>query len=192
MGEGITVTNGLISAKDKEITVDRVTLNVVQTSAAINPGNSGGPLINLNGEVIGINTAKIMAQTAMYGSVEGMGYAIPSNHLIPIIERMLNRVSRPYFGILGQSMRDGRGVLVSTVNEGSSAEAGGIVSLDIILSYNGVDITSIQHLQDLLMQSEIGETVVVIVERDGEEITLNVPLISEYGGVEFEEFIRGE
>jgi serine protease Do len=183
LGEGNTATAGIISAKDKIINVDGTKLNVIQTDAAINPGNSGGPLINMRGEVIGINTAKFSEST-----VEGMGYSITSGVAKPIIEKLTNQETRPYLGIEASDVTKkiadlynlpAMGVYVGTVMVGSSAEKAGIQPSDIITSFNEESILNFKDLTAALQKCKIGESVKVKVLRQGKDtITLNVVLTS--------------
>ncbi|MBE6008856.1 MAG: trypsin-like serine protease, partial [Lachnospiraceae bacterium] len=103
LGEGKVATGGMISSKLKTITVDDIALTVIQTDSAINPGNSGGALVNYSGQVIGVNTAKISSS-----QIEGVGYAIPSNIALPILEQLLEEgtVPKPYIGIVGMDVDD--------------------------------------------------------------------------------------
>lgn len=179
LGYGQSVTTGVISALDREVSVSNendgstVTNALLQTDAAINPGNSGGALLNLKGEVIGINSVKY-SET----SVEGMGYAIPTKTAIPIIQQLITRekvteAESGYLGISGvdvtQSVSDTyqmpRGVYVAQVVEGSGAANAGIIQGDIITGFDGRNITSMQEVQDLLQYLSAGSTVEVTVQR---------------------------
>lgn len=181
LGEGNTATVGIISAKDKTITVEGNTLSVMQTDAAINPGNSGGPLINLKGEVIGINSAKISQSTA-----EGMGYSIPSSIGKPIFEDLLNVIDRPYLGIKGGTITEEMakqyslpsvGVYVSEVVSESPADKAGLQPNDIITSMNESPIMSFEQLTEFLTNSKIGDKVQVKIYRDGKSsMTLELML----------------
>lgn len=173
LGEGKTSTGGMISAMGKEINIDGKKLEVIQTDAAINPGNSGGALVNYNGEVIGINTAKAYEE-----AVEGMGYAIPSNTVIPIIEKLLTEgtAEKPYLGIVGQSITEQVaqlygglpiGVLVQNVVEGGSADQAGIQATDIITTFAGEKVMSMDGLMELLAKQKVGSSVEVGIIRNG-------------------------
>ncbi|MDR1000820.1 MAG: trypsin-like peptidase domain-containing protein [Clostridiales bacterium] len=182
MGEGNIATGGIISATDKEIIVEDRTLKVLQTDAAINPGNSGGPLVNLNGEVIGINTAKMMS--TLNEDVEGMGYAIPSSIALPILEGLLDAKPRPYLGILGGTLTGETlsffyenynvqlpgGVYIEEVLPDTSAGKAGIARTDIITSFNGVTIDTFESLSTEIQKCQVGDMVevkVIRIERDG-------------------------
>jgi len=182
-GEGNTVTNGMISAKDKEINVDGTTLTVFQTNAAINFGNSGGPLINLNGEVIGINTAKLSM------NAEGMGYSIPSNAVKEIIEELMRQTPddpKPMLGIYGRSITEEEafhynlpqaGAFVVEVIEGSAADLAELKRNDIITGFNGEPIFEYGHLADAVGRCGISDFAEVKFIRGGTEyMTVRVRL----------------
>lgn len=168
-----SVTVGYISALNRDITTDGRTYNVIQTDAAINPGNSGGALVNSKGEVIGINTIKISDD-----SVEGLGFAIPSNDVLKIIEelKVTGKIIRPYVGIYGidldeitaQRNRLVEGIYVYQVQEGSPAQEAGIQNGDIIAEFDGQEVKTTQELNNIKNQKEIGDSVHVKVYRAGE------------------------
>lgn len=178
LGYGQSVTNGIVSALNREITTeDGSTATYIQTNAAINHGNSGGALLNINGEVIGINAAKIDGS-----SVEGMGYAIPISSASPIIAELMECQTRTdkvaeeemgYMGITMQAVTDDfaslydmpKGVFVKEVSEGSAAEAAGILKGDIIVKFDGQRISSASDLQETLQYFKAGETATVTVKR---------------------------
>lgn len=178
LGYGQSVTNGIVSALNREmIAEDGSTGTYIQTNAAINHGNSGGALLNINGEVIGINAARIDGS-----SVEGMGYAIPISSASPIIAELMERQTRTdkvaeeemgYMGIYMQAVTDEyaslfdmpKGVFVKEVTEGSAAEAAGILKGDIIVKFDGQRITSATELQQTLQYYTAGETTTVTVKR---------------------------
>ncbi len=186
LGEGNTATMGIVSAKDKQIKVEGKTLDVLQTDAAINPGNSGGPLVNLKGEVIGINTAKLSQST-----VEGMGYSITSKVAKPIIESLMNTGSKPFLGISGYDVPADMakfynlpelGVYVNSVVAGSSAEKAGIKKSDIIVGFNDKSILSFDQLTEAIKECGVGQTAEIKLIRDGKtQLKVNVKL-SEYTG----------
>ncbi len=178
LGEGNTATNGIISAKDKEINVEGKTLKVLQTNAAINPGNSGGPLVNMNGEVIGINTAKLARGGVSSSAVEGMGYSIPSNVANPIISQFMNQGSRPFLGIMGGDVTEEMakmynlpqaGVLVESVVKDSAAELAGVERYDIITSFNDKPVFTWEHLTKAISECKVGDKVKINVLRDGKD-----------------------
>lgn len=181
LGYGQSVTNGIISALDREMTSeDGSTGTYIQTNAAINHGNSGGALLNMNGEVIGINVARIDDSLAI--SVEAMGYAIPISAATPIIEELMARKTRiekvdedqmGYMGITMQTVTDEisdmlgipKGVWVTEVTEESAAEAAGIKVGDIIVKFDGQRISSNSDLLDTIQYFKAGETVTITVKR---------------------------
>ncbi len=192
LGYGQSVTTGVISAINREVEVsDGDTRTFIQTDAAINPGNSGGALLNIQGEVIGINSNKIGGST-----VEGMGYAIPISVAQPIIDKLMNeetkiKVSaeeRGYIGISGVSVTADvsagygipLGVYVAEVSKGGGAEAAGIEKGDVITEFDGEEITSMDDLQTKLQFYAAGTDVTVKVMRQYgssfEEYEYNVTL----------------
>ena len=170
MGYGQSVTVGVISALNREITIDNVTYTVIQTDAAINPGNSGGALINQYGQVIGINSAKLSDE-----SVEGMGYAIPISDVMDIIEELMSKETREkveaskqgYIGISGQDIDAStaavwgypEGIYVGKVQEKSAADEAGIKYRDIIVSFDDESVTTMAALKKKLAYYSAGETV---------------------------------
>jgi serine protease Do len=180
LGYGQSVTTGIVSALDRTIEVsDSYSTvsyeNLIQTDAAINPGNSGGALLNMNGELIGINSAK-----ASSSGVEGMGYAIPISKAQPILEKLMNKVTRTkvddseasYIGISGQSVTSEviqlygipAGIYVSQVGTGSPAEEAGLQVSDIITAFDDNTVTSMDELRNLLQYYKGGETVEITVQ----------------------------
>ncbi|HOV79245.1 MAG TPA: trypsin-like peptidase domain-containing protein [Bacillota bacterium] len=168
-----TVTVGVISAKGRPITVeDRSYRNLLQTDASINPGNSGGPLLNLAGEVVGINTA-INAQA------QGIGFAIPSSTVKSVFNDLVSKggVSHPWLGVYLQQVTaeaaryyrlgDRKGALVSSVVEGSPAEKAGLQRGDVITGYNGSDIANPDALVDQVSATGVGSQVEIKFVRGG-------------------------
>ncbi|NCC15649.1 MAG: PDZ domain-containing protein [Clostridia bacterium] len=173
MGMGLSATDGMISMTEQTIDVEENELTVLQTSAAINGGNSGGPLVNSAGEVIGINTAKYNSSMA-----EGMGYAIPSNVIVPVVEELLENGTqpKPFIGIKGTSITSENaslyklpvGALVMEVTEGGPAEKAGLMVGDIITSFNGKTVMDMDSLVAIVGETKIGDTIDVHVVRNGE------------------------
>lgn len=175
-----TVTVGVISAKGRPISIeDRVYRNLIQTDAAINPGNSGGPLLNTNGEVVGINTA-------VNYEAQGIGFAISVNTAKEIIDELIRtgKVIRPYIGVWLEPMNEtfaaryninNSGVIVANVIPGGPAEKAGIKVNDVIVSLNDTAIKDYEGLQDFLQTREVGETITVKVIRNGN--TQAIPVI---------------
>ena len=183
LGRGKTMTQGMISAQNKQINIDGKNLTVIQTDAAINPGNSGGALMNTDGQVVGINTAKLSSS-----AIEGIGYAIPSNIAIDIVDQIINNgyVQRPYFGIMGKTITENvkyiyglntDGVIVVEVEQDSNAERAGLKAGDIITSFNGKAIKSVDDLSVAINNCKANDTVSFDIIRKGvEKMTLNVTL----------------
>jgi Do/DeqQ family serine protease len=187
-GLGETVTQGIVSAKERSIS-DRQR-DLFQTDAAINPGNSGGPLINLRGEIIGINVAIYSPDTENRG-FSGVGFSIPSNDVKETFTQILER-GRPVRGFLGLNGRDlnarvryelgypqGEGIAVETVLPGSPAERAGLRPNDIITSYDGRRIESLTQLITLIQRAQVGNEVPVKVWRRRQSLTFT-PTIVDY------------
>ena len=191
LGYGQSVTTGVISALNREVVIDDNTSYLIQTDAAINPGNSGGALLNVKGEVIGINSNKIANYV-----IEGMGYAIPMTTAKPVIEELMQhetkrKVSdneRSFLGISGTDVTSDvsatydmpKGVYVAQVLENSAAESAGILKGDIIVAFEGETIATMSQLQGVLEYYAAGSTVDVTVMRQStgsyQEKTLSVTL----------------
>ena len=177
-----TVTVGVISAINREVQVDASrTMTLLQTDAAINPGNSGGALVGPTGEVIGINTVKLVDS-----SVEGMGFAIPINSVKPVIEEILENgtIERPSLGIMGSNVSSDAsnmyelpiGIYVAQVIPGGSADIGGIEAGDILFEFDGTQITDMNQLKSLIANKRVGDKVEVKVVRNKEKKVLNITL----------------
>jgi|GEM_PF-322102 len=173
-----TVTVGVVSALDREINEDGYTIPVIQTDTAINEGNSGGPLINSYGEVIGITNAKIVTTTS-----EGLGFAIPINSVKTVIESLINYgkvINRPYLGISVSQVSEGAyygveaGVYVAAIVEGGPGDQAGFELGDRIISVDGVEITESGDIIDIRDEHAVGDQLKVVVDRDGQEITLTL------------------
>ena len=197
LGYGQSVTNGIVSALNREITLENGSTGLengstgtfIQTNAAINPGNSGGALLNMNGEVIGINSNKIGGT-----AVEGMGYAIPITSASPIIADLMERqtrtkVAEDEVGYIGISLREvtsqisqmynmPEGIYVVSVEEGSAAANVGIMKGDIITKFDGSSISSYSDLQKTLQYYAVGDSVTVTVQRpqNGEYVSIELNL----------------
>lgn len=167
-----SVTEGIISALNRQVPAYDENLKVIQTDAAINPGNSGGALLNSKGQVIGINSVKISVT-----GVEGMGFAIPSNTAIPIFEDLIvnGSVQKAQLGIMGKDVTQDIGniytlpigVYVAEVVEGGPAQKAGIVATDIITDFNDEKIFSMKQLSELIKKSKVGDSVTIRLVRDG-------------------------
>ncbi|WP_054743597.1 S1C family serine protease [Cellulosilyticum ruminicola] len=170
-----TVTVGVISAINREVQVDASrTMTLLQTDAAINPGNSGGALVGPTGEIIGINTIKMVDS-----SVEGMGFAIPMNTVKPVIEEIIQNgtIERPTLGIMGSNVSSDAaqmyelpiGVYVAQVTPGGSADVAGIQAGDILFEFDGTQITDMNQLKSLIGNKRVGDKVEVKVVRNKEK-----------------------
>ncbi|MDR1664734.1 MAG: trypsin-like peptidase domain-containing protein [Clostridiales bacterium] len=183
LGAGQIVTYGIISAVNKQVNVEGKKLDVMRTDAAINMGNSGGPLVNSNGEVIGINTVKFFGD-----GIEAMGYSIPINNAKEILEglRVDGVIRKPYIGILkpqtvnesvmAQYNLPSTGVLVSGVDENSGAAEAGLEPWDLIVGLNGEKIASAEDLAAKISTAQVGDEVRLEVYRNNEKLELTVVL----------------
>lgn len=186
LGYGQSVTTGIISAKDREATIENKTMKLLQTDAAINGGNSGGALLNANGEVIGINVAKYSSSgSSTSASVEGMGFAIPISSVKNIISNLETKKTREklssdeqgYMGITSQyNVTDQiseaysipTGIFVNGVTKNGPAEKAGIQSGDVIRKFDGEDVATMEELQNKIQYYKPGEKVkVTIAYADG-------------------------
>ena len=182
LGMQNTVTGGMISALNREVTdSEGKTFTLIQTDAAINSGNSGGALVNSKGQVIGINTLKVSST-----GVEGMGFAIPIDSAKPIIDQLIqyNKVKRPYIGISGRDVDSEtakrnnlvEGIYVVSVEEYSAAEIAGIKAGDVIVSADGQEAKTMNKLNEIKNKHQIGDTMTVVVNRQGTEKTITLTL----------------
>ncbi|MCU0437335.1 MAG: Do family serine endopeptidase [Raineya sp.] len=190
-----TVTAGIVSAKARNINIVRENFAIesfIQTDAAINPGNSGGALVNLNGDLIGINTA-IASPTGAYS---GYGFAVPSNIVTKIVEDLLEHgiVQRGFLGVQLQNV-DGNvandrdlkvtaGALISKINENSAAQKAGIQEDDVIVEVDGKKTNSVSEVQEMIGRKRPGDEVKVKVNRKGTEKELKVVLRNQSGGTD--------
>ncbi|MBU8726491.1 S1C family serine protease [Bacillus pumilus] len=190
-----TVTEGIISGLDRTVEANTssgtVEMNVLQTDAAINPGNSGGPLINTDGQVIGINSLKISES-----GVESLGFAIPSNDVKPIVDELLKngKVERPYLGVqmidleqvpetyqentLGLFDKQiGKGIYVKDVSKGSPAQKAGLKSGDVIIKFKGKNVANSSQLKEILYkETKVGDKTTMTVIREGKNKNLDITL----------------
>jgi len=178
-----TVTTGVISAKERPITIeDRQYVNLIQTDAAINPGNSGGPLLNMQGQVIGINTA-------INSEAQGIGFAIPIDTVTEVLDSLLSgsKIEKAFMGV---SMTDATeevvlsqglpaetvGALIAGVVEDGPAEKAGILSQDVIVAIDNSRIKSASDLQNAIQSRKAGDKIAVSLLRQGQEINLSLQL----------------
>ncbi|MDZ4676382.1 MAG: Do family serine endopeptidase [Oligoflexia bacterium] len=178
-GHGHSMTKGIISAKERDIAELETAFPFIQTDASINPGNSGGPLVNADGEVIGVNSA-------IDARAQGIGFAIPINvvkRLIPDLKSK-GRIIRGYFGVAISNidervmkqfnLKSDRGALIVNVSPGSPAERGGIEPYDIVTEFNGKEIENAKSLTNAVGETPVGQTAKVKVFRDGKTTNLTI------------------
>ena len=191
------VTQGIVSSLSRTVTMtndngETISTNAIQTDAAINPGNSGGALINIEGQVIGINSSKISSTSSSGESVEGMGFAIPSNDVVKIINQLEEngKVIRPALGISMVNLSDlstnaiaqlniptsiTNGVVVASVQSGMPAE-GKLQKYDVITEVDGQEVTSTSDLQSVLYGHSVGDSVKVTFYRGTDKKTVTIDL----------------
>lgn len=187
-----TVTQGIISSPSRTITYNSNQMTVIQTDAAINSGNSGGPLVNSDGQVIGINSMKLSSSTSG-DSVEGMGFAIPSNEVVTIVNQLVKKgkITRPQLGIkvadiselnsyykkqLGISTSLKKGLYVASVTSGSAAAKAGIKKGDVITAADGKTVSDVATLHSILYSHNVGDKIKITVTRNGKSQTFTVTL----------------
>ncbi|MDD6035671.1 MAG: trypsin-like peptidase domain-containing protein [Lachnospiraceae bacterium] len=171
-GSGQSLTVGYVSAIDREVEIEGVSMKLIQTDAAINPGNSGGALLNARGELVGINNAKLVAS-----DVEGIGYAIPISEVVALINQMVNREEINYkdsamLGIIGQDVTRNLsevlgipvGVYITEISEGSAAEKAGLPLYGVITEVNGMEVKNEEQLKEVLGYIRGGTTGTVTVQ----------------------------
>ena len=181
LGLDATVTSGIISAVNREVESDGNTYVCIQTDAAINSGNSGGALVNSDGKVIGINTLKLSGS-----DVEGIGFAIPINSTLDIIDDLIeySKVIRPYMGFTGMDLDEATakeydlvvGAYVRSVEDFSPAQKAGLQAGDVIVKVDGQSITTMDELNDIKNSHKVGDVLTLTVNRNGEEKELKVTL----------------
>lgn len=188
-----TVTKGIISGKNRQVTVELSTgdflFDVLQIDAAINPGNSGGPLVNINGEVIGINSLKLVES-----EVEGMGFALPIEYALAYTDRLEKgeEIVRPTLGVqiigleypqyalrYGITIPDNvtEGIAIVSVESGSAAAKANLEKGDIILKINDAKVTNVADFRYALYKYSIGDVITIVINRDGKEKSIKVELI---------------
>ena len=178
-----TVTQGIVSALNRQVTVEDNDMTLIQTDTSISPGNSGGGLFNANGELIGVVNAK-----SSYSEAEGIGFAIPINTAMDIAQQLIENgaVARPVLGVSILDVQDSStaqqygvsalGVYVADVTKGSGAEAAGVQRGDRIIAIDDTAVSSTSTVKSYLADKQVGDTVTLQVERDGKVLTLNVTL----------------
>lgn len=181
-----TMTAGYVSAKNRDVTTDGRTINMIQTDAAINSGNSGGPLFNMLGQVVGITTAKYSGASSSGASIEGIGFAIPIDDVVGMMEDLINYgyITGAYLGVMVSDMDAEAanyygmpvGAYVQEVTPGYCAEAAGLQAKDIIVALGGYDVGSVSGLTRALRNFKAGDTTTITVFRSGERIELSITL----------------
>ena len=181
LGLDTTVTSGIISAVNREVESDGNKYVCIQTDAAINSGNSGGALVNSDGKVIGINTLKLSGT-----GVEGIGFAIPINSTLDIIDQLIehNKVLRPYIGINGRNLDADtakkidsvEGIYIVSVEEYSPAEKAGLKAEDVIVKADGKEVKTMDELTEIKNTHKIGDTMNLVINRDGSEKEISFTL----------------
>lgn len=184
LGYENTVTDGIVSGLNRQLNDYTDNMTLIQTNAAINSGNSGGALANSRGEVIGINSAKLVASNA-----EGMGFALSINQVKPVVEELITKghVSRPYLGVsinsqyqvdeeTAEKYEIPMGIQVAEVVPGSPASKAGLRAGDIIYKVNDTLIQSFDDLSDIISESHVGDELRILADRNGEKVVVNAIL----------------
>ncbi len=181
-----TLTVGYVSGKDRQVTTDNSTINMIQTDAAINSGNSGGPLFNMYGEVVGITSAKYSGTTSSGASIEGISFAIPIDDVMGIIDDLqeYGYVTGAYLGVTVQDTDAAAaklygmptGAYVNSVVDGGSADRAGVQPKDIIIALGENEVSNRNDLTHALRRFKAGDTTTITVIRSGERITLDITL----------------
>lgn len=184
-----SVSSGIVSGLNRQMVLNSATQTFIQTDAAVNPGNSGGPMFNTNGELVGIITRKSMLKTSENGdttSIEGIGFAIPSDIAAPVLQKLANgeQVPRSGIGIMGGSLTSqgqqaynvSDGIYVAGISQGSPAEKAGLAVGDIITAMDGTKISSMDEMIQLMETKNIGDSIKITYVRDGKENTTSVTI----------------
>ncbi len=182
-----TATCGIISALNRQVTINDNTMTLIQTDTAINSGNSGGPLINSSGQVIGINSAKMSSTYSDSASIEGIGFAIPMSEAKVIIDDLINYgyvTGRPQLGItcqdvseyVSQAYQIPVGAYIISVTEGGAADQAGLQPADVITAIQGEEITTTDELNEIKNEYNAGDTVTLTIVRNGQEMSVDVTL----------------
>ena len=182
-----TMTVGYISAKDRDVTTDGTTINMIQTDAAVNSGNSGGPLFNMKGEVVGIISAKYSGASSSGASIEGIGFAIPMDDVMKLVGDLMEfgYVKGAYMGVMISDMDPQYaavaklyglpvGPIIQSTEEGGAADQAGIQAGDIVLKLGSTDIGTVAELTRTLRSYEPGDTATVTVYRSGQTLNLQI------------------
>ena len=181
-----TLTVGYVSAKGRDINTEGKTINMIQTDAAINSGNSGGPLFNSRGEVVGITTAKYSGNSSSGASIEGIGFAIPIDDVMPLVNDLVDYgyINSAYLGVMISDVDASSasyyglpvGAYVREVISGNCAEKAGLKAKDIIVAVGDYDVKNVSELTKVLRKFKAGEETVITVFRSGQELKLPITL----------------
>ena len=178
-----TTTFGMVSYANRTLDIDGALVTMIQTDAAINSGNSGGALLNVNGEVIGINSRKSSGTSGSGATIEGIGFVIPINEVRATVDELIatGKITRPGLGITGQEVSGyynyvPSGIMVVTVTDDSPAQNAGIQVQDIITGIDGKEVTSFSELRAALYSHKIGDTITVSIYRNGQTMDVSVTL----------------
>ena len=186
-----TYTDGIVSAINRDVDVDGRSMTLIQTNAALNAGNSGGPLINCYGQVVGINTMKI-GDFASSAGVEGLGFAIPSVTVKQIVDQIISQgyvSGRPSLGLTGEAVlpfyqyynQMPAGLLITWVDPNSDAAQKGIVDGDVLISIDGLQVTSMDQVKSALYDHEAGQTVQAVIYRNRQQYLVDLVLSEDKG-----------
>lgn len=184
LGKGTSCSNGIVSVINKEIKISNYTMKLIQTDAAVNEGNSGGGLFDMNGNLIGIVNSKSSSSSYSSTTIEGMGYAIPSNTVKTIVEELKENgyvKDRPALGVRIYSSSyneyyNVEGLVISEVLSGSAAEKAGLKANDIITAVDGTTVSSFSDLSTILNSHEVGDKVELQITRDNKVKNITVTL----------------
>lgn len=184
LGKGTTTSNGIISALNREVKIDKYQMTLILTNADINQGNSGGGLFDLNGNLVGIVNAKTSSSAYSTTTVEGIGYAIPANTVKTVVKEIMENgfvKDRPTIGVSIYSSDYSNyynidGLVVSAITEGGAAEKAGMQVGDIIKAIDGKELNDFSDLSKALDSYKVGDKVTLDVERKGESIKVNITL----------------
>ena len=201
-----TLTVGYVSAKDRAVTTDSFAINMIQTDAAINSGNSGGPLFNMYGQVVGITSAKYSGESSSGASIEGIGFAIPIDDVLDLIEALISDgyVSSGYLGVsvsdyepsyasyYGLPESTPTGAIIREVVSGYSAARAGVQAGDVVVALGDYAVSGVTSLTRALRYYNAGETTTITVYRNGEQLTLSITLDEKPADTQTEESTEPE
>lgn len=181
----LTMTDGIVSAINRNVSYNGRTMTLLQTNTALNEGNSGGALFNMQGQVIGITNMKMMSS---YSSIEGIGFAIPSDTVIGVVNQLISAgevIGRPSIGIsvgaipenvkIYYEMPDG--VYIASVSESSDAQKQGILPGDVVIAVDGTPVSSSDEINDMKNAMSVGDSMVLTIWRDGETFDVSIKLM---------------